>query len=50
MFAGFDTFGKMKCLFSIAPDANSWRLAHLSKVEEVRIEMELVEMMLASVY
>ena len=25
-------------------------LAHLSKVEEVRIEMELVEMMLASVY
>ena len=43
-------FGKMKCLFSIAPDANSWWLAHLSKGEEVRVEIELVEMMLASVY
>ena len=41
---------QMECLFSIAPDANSWWLAHLSKGEEVRVEMELVEMMLASVY
>ena len=46
----FGAFGKMECLFSIAPDANSWWLAHLSKGEEVRVEMELVEMMLASVY
>ena len=43
-------FGKMECLFSIAPDENSWWLAYLSKGEEVRVEMELVEMMLASVY
>ena len=47
---GFGAFEKMECLFSITPDANSWWLAHLSKVEDVRIEMELVEMMLASVY
>ena len=48
--SGFGAFGKMECLFSIAPDENSWWLAHLSKGEEVRVEMELVEMMLASVY
>ena len=29
---------------------NSWWLAHLSKGEEVRVEMELIEMILASVY
>ena len=29
---------------------NSWWLAHLSKGEKVRVEMELVEMMLVSVY
>ena len=40
----------MECLFSIVPDANSWWLAYLSKVEEVRIEVELVKMMLVSVY
>ena len=42
-------FKKIECLFSIAPDANSWWLAHLSKGEEVRVEMQLIEMMLASV-
>ena len=44
VFAGFalliifDAFGKMKCLFSIAPDANSWWLAHWSKGGEDRSE------------
>ena len=33
----------------IAPDANSWWLAHWSKGEEVRSENELVAKMLASV-
>ena len=46
---GFGAFGKMKCLFSIAPDANSWWLALWSKDEEVRSENELVAKMLASV-
>ena len=39
----------VECLFSIAPDANSWWLAHWSKGEEVRSENELVAKMLASV-
>ena len=47
---GFGAFRKMECLFSIASDENSWWLAYLSKGEEVRVEIELVEMMLASVY
>ena len=46
---GFGAFGKMKCLFSIAPDANSWWLALWSKDEEVRSENELVAKMLASI-
>ena len=46
---GFGAFGKMECLFSIAPDANSWWLAHWSKGEEVRSENKLVAKMLASV-
>ena len=41
--------GKMECLFSITPDANSWWLAHWSKGEEVRSENELIAKMLASV-
>ena len=49
MFEGGGAFGKMECLFSIAPDANSWWLAHWSKGEEVRSENELVAKMLASV-
>ena len=47
--AGFGAFGKMECLFSIAPDANSWWLAHWSKDDEVRSENELVAKTLASV-
>ena len=39
----------MERLFSIAPDENSWWLAHLSKGEEVRVEMESVAKTLASV-
>ena len=46
---GFGAFGKMECLFSTAPDANSWWLALCSKDEEVRSENELVAKMLASV-
>ena len=46
---GVDAFRKMVCLFSIAPDANSWWLALWSKDEEVRSENELVTKMLASV-
>ena len=46
---GVGAFGKMECLFSITPDANSWWLAHWSKGEEVRSENELVAKMLASV-
>ena len=38
--AGFGAFGKMECLFSIAPDANSWWLAHWSKDEEVRVDKD----------
>ena len=40
--ARFGAFGKMECLLSIAPDANSWWLALWSKGEEVRSENELV--------
>ena len=47
--AGFGAFGKIECLFSIAPDANSWWLAHWIKGEEVRSKNELVAKMLASV-
>ena len=47
---GFGAFGKMECLFSIMPDANSWWLAHWSKGEEVRSENELIAKMLTSVY
>ena len=49
IYKGFGTFRKMKCLFSIAPDANSWWLALWSKDEEVRSEKELVAKTLASV-
>ena len=45
----FGAFGKIECLFSIAPDENSWWLAHWSKGEEVRSENELIAKMLASV-
>jgi hypothetical protein len=38
VFAGFGAFGKMKCPFSIVPDANSWWLAHWSKGGEDRSE------------
>ena len=41
---GFGAFGKMGCLFSIAPDANSWWLAHWSKGEEVRGERDSVSL------
>ena len=47
--AGFGAFGKMVCLFSIAPDANSWWLALWSKDEEVSSKNELIAKMLASV-
>ena len=49
IYKGGGAFGKIECLFSIAPDANSWWLAHWSKGEEVRSENELVAKMLASV-
>ena len=49
IYKGFGAFGKMECLFSIAPDANSWWLALWSKGDEVRSENELVAKMLASV-
>ena len=45
----FGAFGKIECLFSIAPNANSWWLALWSKDEEVRSENELITKMLASV-
>jgi len=41
---------KWNIYFLLRRMQNSWWLAHLSKGEEVRVEMELVEMMLASVY
>ena len=49
MGLGFGAFGKMECLFSIMPDANSWWLAHWCKGEEVRSENELVAKMPTSV-
>ena len=42
--------GKWNAYFLLRRMQNSWWLAHLSKGEEVRVEMELIEMMLASVY
>ena len=41
--------GKSNVYFLLRRMQNSWWLAHLSKGEEVRVEMELIEMMLASV-
>ena len=42
--------GKMECLLSIVPAANSWWLAHWCKGEEVRSENELIVKTLASVF
>ena len=40
--AGFGAFGKMECLFSIAPDANScgWHIG--ARVEKIEVRTELM--------